>query len=91
MFKTTTGMAALALLVSKSEAVKLSYRPKPAHYNSNYGGGEPWHKSKMTEPSWLETKEYGRNYFVPNFGTDDEILANHKNLKKAEGEIGHDL
>jgi hypothetical protein len=32
-----------------------------------------------------------RNYFVPNFGVDSDILTTHSSLKQAEKETGHKL
>ena len=42
--------------------------------------------------TWRPTPKkgaYPKDYFVPNFGTDREIIDNHEDIKVAEGMIGH--
>ena len=69
MFKSTSCMAAIA--VSTASAVKLGYRPYP--------GSVPWGDS-ATLPEWVAPKDHPVNYFVPNFGKDNDMIATEKHI-----------
>ena len=73
-------MAAVAL--STVSAVKLGYRPTP--------GSVPW-GADATKPEWVDPQDHPVNYFVPNFGVDNDIGSTFKNTADAEEKLGHTL
>jgi hypothetical protein len=79
MFKSTTvGIVALTMLSSEVQAMKSKYRPVP--------GSNPWHK-EVTKTSW-DKPDWNVDYFVPNFGQDNEIKTSIKNTGLAEKQVG---
>lgn len=82
MFKTRTGMAALALFTTDAMAVKIGFRP--------IDGTVPWHEGPKL-PEWVDPKDYPINYFVPHFGVDSDILANQQHTAQAEGLLSHTM
>ena len=74
--KSTAGIAALTFLSGDAKAVK--YRP--------IQGTGPWHpKEHLTT---IDDPEHPINYFVPNFGTDRDIVTAQRNLQNAEQTVG---
>ena len=73
--------ASVALLISSTSAVTLtsSYRPPD--------GTVPWHKE--AEKPDQERDGYPRNYFVPNFGEDSEVVSTLKSMEQAEKQLNH--
>jgi hypothetical protein len=80
MFKSSImGSVTLALLTNEAQAVK--YRPLP--------GTTPWYKKASVGEN--EDPKYPYNYFVPNFGVDNDIAISQKHLSQAEAKIGTKL
>jgi len=63
--KTTVGCVALSYLSTDVEAAKVKFRPPD--------GSVPWH-SAASSNSWNEPT-WKVNYFVPQFGMDNEIQS----------------
>jgi hypothetical protein len=81
MFKSSKSMAALAVFTSSACAIK--FRP-PAGNTA-----EPWHEGPKL-PEWVDPKDHPVNYFVPNFGADnDDINTTKTNMAAAEASLGH--
>ena len=62
------------ILLAIGLAAATQFRPIP--------GSNPWHKTVAEYRKKKET--HPQDYFVPNFGDDDEIEASMKNLKAAD-------
>ena len=78
MFKSVpVGLAALTFLSEGVMASKAEYRPTSEQ--------APWYKT--AKGSTWNTPDWPVNYKVPNFGVDNEILANNKNLADAEKKL----
>jgi hypothetical protein len=54
-----------------------------------YVGTAPWHKD-VNHPSH-EVPDFDHDYFVPNFGVDQDIIATHKNIAAAENKYKHKM
>ncbi len=72
-------------MLAETSAVR--YRPPP--------GSVPWHKQPKN-PCWVDPdgddcRDTKINYFVPNFGEDNDIMATKKNLAAAEEAVGHSI
>ena len=52
-------------------------------------GSVPWHK-EVKSSSWT-TPDWEVNYFVPDFGVDEDIKATQNNAKKAEKSLNHTM
>lgn len=76
--KSTKATVAVALLMAQSSAIK--FRPPP--------GTVPW-KKKIELPEHIDPQDHELDYFVPNFGADDDVISTKKNLAAAEEELGH--
>lgn len=74
--KSTVGLVALTVLSDEVRALKMKYRPLP--------GTAPWHKD--AEPSTWVKPDWPVDYFVPNFGVDEDIKRTTRNIKEAEEE-----
>ena len=78
MFKSVpVGLAALTFLSEGVMASKAEYRPTSEQ--------APWYKA--AKGSTWNTPDWPVNYKVPNFGVDNEILTNNKNLVDAETKL----
>ena len=78
MFKSVpVGLAALTFLSEGVMASKAEYRPSSEQ--------APWYKA--AKGSTWNTPDWPVNYKVPNFGVDNEILTNNKNLADAETKL----
>ena len=78
MFKSVpVGLAALTFLSEGVMASKAEYRPTSEQ--------APWYKT--AKGSTWNTPDWPVNYKVPNFGVDNEILTNNKNLVDAETKL----
>jgi len=70
-------VAAIAVLTAQVSASK--FRPPQ--------GAVPWHK-EVKSSSWVNP-DWNVDYFVPNFGVDEDIVATQEHTKKAEGDLKH--
>jgi hypothetical protein len=76
MFKNTAaGLVALTYLSKDAQAVK--FRPPT--------GSVPWHKEggDIEETSWAKP-DWPVNYFVPDFGADQDVIDTKQDLKVSE-------
>ena len=46
-------------------------------------GSVPWHNSTVSEPSWTKP-DWDVDYFVPDFGPDQDVIDAKKSIKSAE-------
>lgn len=79
--KASVGVVALTYLSEDVKALKTKYRP-PA-------GSNPWHK-EVKSNTWV-APDWDVNYFVPDFGVDNDVLNTQKHLADSEGKLGHKL
>ena len=79
--KTTVGIVALTVLSEEVRAMKAKYRPVP--------GTAPWHKD--AEPSSWVKPDWKVDYFVPNFGLDEDIKSSLKHTGDTESKLKHKL
>ena len=71
---------AVACLVGESAAIK--FRPPE--------GSVPWHE-EAKKPEFTHPEDHDIDYFVPNFGEDNEITTSKKNMAKAEEDLKHKM
>ena len=74
-------MCLLALSMADVKAMKASFRP--------YTGTAPWYK-EASLATWVKP-DWDVGYVVPNFGVDQDIIATHSNIAKAEEKLNHKL
>ena len=79
--KTTVGIVALTVLSEEVRALKMKYRP--------LAGTAPWHKDAEAN-SWVKP-DWKVDYFVPNFGLDEEMEASLKHTSDTETKLNHKL
>jgi hypothetical protein len=85
MFKSVPkGLVAYSTLTSSVLAIKLksSYRCDVAN--------QPW-CGDASNAEWVDPQNHPVDYFVPNFGTDEEIVTSFSDMKEAEGKWKHEL
>ena len=68
----------MVLVALLGESMAVQYRP----YTD---GRTPWYKKYPREPK----EEHPVNYFVPDFGVDEDIQNTHNHLAGAEKSLGH--
>merc|ERR1711935_500260 len=61
-----------------NDARAVKYRPPP--------GATPWYKKASVGEN--EDPKYPYNYFIPNFGTDADVIMSQKHLDMAENDVG---
>ena len=79
--KSTVGIVALTVLSDEVRALKLKYRPLP--------GTAPWYKEAKAS-TWVKP-DWDVNYFVPNFGQDEDIEDSLRHTEAAEEKLSHKL
>jgi hypothetical protein len=73
------GLAALTFLSGDAQAVK--YRPIP--------GSNPWHKDASL--TTIEKPDWKINYYVPNFGVDQDIVNSQTHMAQSEKNLGQKM
>ena len=79
--KTTVGIVALSVISDEVRALKMKYRPLP--------GTAPWHKDAEAS-SWVKP-DWKVDYFVPDFGQDEDIEDSLRHTGAAESKLKHVL
>jgi len=76
--KSASGLVALTYLSGDVLAIKSKFRPPE--------GTVPWHK-EISTPTW-EKPDWDVNYFVPNFGSDQDMIDTKRDIKVSEKMYG---
>jgi len=75
MFK-TAGLLVLSILFGDAQTVR--FRPPE--------GSVPWHNTTVSEPTWSKP-DWDVNYFVPDFGPDQDVIDTKKDIQVAEKQL----
>ena len=68
-------------ILEDAKAIKTKYRPPQ--------GSNPWHK-EVKSNTWV-APDWDVNYFVPNFGVDNDVANTQQHLAATEKKLDHKL